>query len=218
MIEFKYNEKGELESWKDGKKIGKINQTPEWMFPNVFKKEPRNYDSNPVIKAMIERRSCKSFDPEKEVDDDLIEQIVEAGTYAANGRAKQSPIIVVVKDKDMIRKLSKLNASIWGTDADTFYGATALLIVFADSEIHTYVEDGSLVIGNLMLAAHSLNVDSCWIHRAREVFQTEEGKYLMKKWGIAEKYVGIGNCVLGYRNKDLPKAKERKPDYVRYVD
>lgn len=107
-----------------------------------------------------------------------------------------------------------MNAAVMGNDSDPFYGAPTVVAVFADSRRETCVEDGSLVMGNLMNAAFSLGVDSCWIHRAREVFQTKEGKALMKKWGLGEEYIGIGNCILGYGDKPLPQAKPRKEGFV----
>ena len=127
---------------------------------------------------------------------------------------KQSPVIVVVQKPELIAKLSKMNAAVMGTTSDPFYGAPTVLIVLADPERGTYVEDGSLVMGNLMLAAHAVGVDSCWIHRAREVFASEEGKALKAEWGVPESYVGIGHCVLGYRSGEYPKAKARKDGFV----
>ncbi len=107
-----------------------------------------------------------------------------------------------------------LNAAVMGTTSDPFYGAPTVLIVLADPERGTYVEDGSLVMGNLMLAAHAVGVDSCWIHRAKEEFASPEGKALLKEWGLSENYVGIGHCILGYRDCEYPEAKERKSDYI----
>lgn len=173
---------------------------------------------NETIQNLINRRSCKNFDKSKKVSKEELDLILKAGQYAANGRSMQSPIIVVIEDANLIKKVSSLNAQVLGnSNIDPFYGATCLLIVFADSSIHTYIEDGSLVIGNLMNAAYSINVDSCWIHRAREVFESEEGQKLKKEWGITENFVGIGNCVLGYRAANLAEPKPRKADYIRYI-
>ena len=123
---------------------------------------------------------------------------------------KQSPVIVVVQKPELIAKLSKMNAAVMGTTSDPFYGAPTVLIVLADPERGTYVEDGSLVMGNLMLAAHAVGVDSCWIHRAKEEFASPEGKALLKEWGLSENYVGIGHCILGYRDCEYPEAKRKK--------
>lgn len=174
---------------------------------------------NDVIKALIERRSCKNFDPNKIVEKEKLDLILEAGKYAANGRGLQAATMVVIQNKETISKIAKLNARVLNaSNINPFYNATTLVVVFADPTAHTYVEDGSLVMGNLMIAAHSLGVDSCWIHRAKEVFASEEGQKLKKEWGIAENLVGIGNCILGYRAADLLPPKPRKSDFVRYVD
>ena len=174
---------------------------------------------NDVIKALIERRSCKNFDPNKIVEKEKLDLILEAGKYAANGRGLQAATMVVIQNKDTISKIAKLNAAVLNaSNINPFYNATTLVVVFADPTAHTYVEDGSLVMGNLMIAAHSLGVDSCWIHRAKEVFTSEEGQKLKKEWGIAENLVGIGNCILGYRAAELLPPKPRKSDFVRYVD
>lgn len=172
---------------------------------------------NEVIKCLKERRSVRSYDS-RPVPDDVLKEILEAGEYAASGMGRQATVMVAVRNKDLISDLSMMNAAVMGTNTDPFYGAGTVIIVFADSTVHTYVEDGSLVMGNLMNAAHALGVDSCWIHRAKEVFETEEGRALMKKWGIDEKYKGIGNCILGYSDKPVPEAKPRREGRVIYVN
>ena len=171
---------------------------------------------NEVLKCLKERRSIRKYKPEQ-IKDSELEQILEAGTYAPTGMGKQSPVMVVVQDKETIEQLSRMNAAVMGSAKDPFYGAPTVIIVLADRSRGTYIEDGSLVMGNLMNAAFSLGVDSCWIHRAREVFETEEGKALLKKWGIEGDYVGIGHCILGYRDCDIPKAAARKSDYIYRV-
>ena len=126
----------------------------------------------------------------------------------------QSAAMVAVQDPETIRTLSRINAEIMGTDGDPFYGAPTVVVVLADRRRGTCVEDGSLVMGNLLNAAFSLGVDSCWIHRARETYETEEGKALLKKWGLSEDYIGIGNCILGYSDQPLPQPKPRKEGFV----
>lgn len=167
---------------------------------------------NEVLKNIKTRRSIKKYKPEQIKDADL-EKILEAGTYAPTGRNLQSPVIVVVQDKETVSKLSKMNAEVLGTDADPFYGAPTVLIVLADKNINTYKEDGSIVMQNLMLAAHSLGLGSCWIHRAKEVFNSAEGRELLKKWGVPENYEGIGNCILGYADIE-PEVRPRKEGYI----
>ena len=168
---------------------------------------------NEVIKNMEERRSVRGYKPDMIRKEDL-DTIIEAGTYAATGMGMQSPIIVAVTDKATRDQISAMNAKIMGTDTDPFYGAPVVLIVLADKARPTYLYDGSLVMGNLMNAAHALGVDSCWIHRAREVFDSEEGKELKRLWGVPEEYIGVGHCVLGYRDCEYPTAKPRKDGFV----
>ena len=147
-----------------------------------------------------------------------IDEIINAGLYAANGRGLQSPVILAVTNKEVRDKLSKLNAGVMGADTDPFYNAPVVLVVLADKNVSTAVYDGSLVMGNMMLAAHSLGLGSCWIHRAKEVFETDEGKAILKKAGIEGEYVGVGNCVIGYPQTALPDAKPRKDKRVYYID
>ena len=173
---------------------------------------------NESIKNMIERRSIHSFKPDAMVSKEDMDAIIEAGTYAATGMGMQSPIIIAVTNKETRDQLSKMNATIMRRDMDPFYGAPVVLIVLADKNRPTHIYDGSLVMGNLMNAAASLGIGSCWIHRAKEEFESEEGKGLLKKWGIEGDYEGIGHCVLGYPDGDVPKAKPRKENYVYYVD
>ncbi|MCF2668706.1 MULTISPECIES: nitroreductase [Lachnospiraceae] len=172
---------------------------------------------NESIKNMIERRSIRAYKPDMVKKED-IEEIVKAGTYAATGMNRQSPVIIAVTDQETRDKLSAMNAAIMGTDTDPFYGAPVVLIVLADKSRPTYLYDGSLVMGNMMNAAHSLGLGSCWIHRAKEEFESEDGKELLKKWGVEGDYEGIGHCVIGYVEGDYPETKPRKEDYVYYVE
>ena len=170
-----------------------------------------------VLTKMQTRRSIRKFKPDM-IPKEILEQIVTAGTYAATGRNIQSPIILAITNKDIRDRLSKLNADIMGASNDPFYGAPVVLVVLADkSSCSTYVYDGSLVMGNLMLAAHELGVGSCWIHREREMFATEEGKELMKQWGLPEGLIGIGALALGYPDGEPAPAKPRKEGYVRII-
>lgn len=165
--------------------------------------------SDEALKLIESRRSIRSYKPDM-VPDDLINKVIEAGTFAATGGGRQSPIIIAVKDRKTRDKLSKLNADIMGAETDPFYGAPVVLIVLADRSSSTYLYDGSLVMGNLMLAAHALGLGSCWIHRAKEEFDRPEGKEILKDLGITGDYEGIGHCILGYIDGDIPEAKPRK--------
>ena len=171
---------------------------------------------NETLKNLRERRSIRRYKKEQ-ITEEQLNAILEAGTYAPTGMGAQSPLILVIQDAAVIAKLSRLNATVMGTDSDPFYGAPTLLVVLADRERPTCVEDGSLVMGNLMNAAHAVGVDSCWIHRAREVFEGDEGRAMLRQWGIPDTYIGVGNCILGYRDCDYPEAKPRKADYIRRI-
>jgi nitroreductase len=159
------------------------------------------------------RRSCRAYKPDH-VEEEKLNAIIEAGTYAATGMGKQSPIMIAVTDKKTRDRLSEMNAAVMGADMDPFYGAPVVIIVLADKNVGTYLYDGSLVMGNLMNAAHSLGIASCWIHRAKEEFESEEGKALLKSLGIEGDYEGIGHCVLGYAAKDIQPAAPRKADWI----
>lgn len=166
-----------------------------------------------TLTVLKTRRSCRAYKPDP-VEDEKLNAIIEAGTYAATGMGKQSPIILVVKDRTLRDKLSKMNAAIMGMEIDPFYGAPELLIVLADKAIPTYIYDGSLVMGNMMNAAADLGVASCWIHRAKEEFESEEGRAILKDLGIEGDYEGIGHLILGYAAKPLPNPAPRKENYV----
>ena len=170
-----------------------------------------------AMQAMLTRKSIKKYKPDP-VSKELIEQVIAAGLNAPSGLNKQSPIILAVTDKQVRDELSRLNA---GKDpffrADPFYGAPVVLVVLADKSVPTYVYDGSLVMENMLLAAHSLGLGACWIHRAKETFEQPEGKALLAKLGIEGDYEGIGNCIIGYPDID-PEKKPRKENRVYWVE
>ena len=158
---------------------------------------------NETMKTLIERRSCRSYKAEQ-IKKEELDAVLRAGIWAPTGMNRQHTKLVAVTDSELVALLSKMNAAVMGTANDPFYGAPCVVIVFGDSNVYTYVEDGSLAMGNMMNAAHSLGLGSCWIHRAKEMFESEEGKALMAKWGIPESYKGVGNSILGYL--DAPPA------------
>ena len=166
-----------------------------------------------TLTVLKTRRSCRAYRPEL-IEEEKLNAIIEAGTYAATGMGKQSPIIIAVTDKETRDLLSKLNAAAMGADMDPFYGAPEVLVVLANKSVPTYIYDGSLVMGNLMNAAADLGVASCWIHRAKEEFESEEGKEILEKLGIEGEYEGIGNLILGYAANPAGEAAPRKADYV----
>ena len=174
---------------------------------------------NEVLKAMKERRSVRSY-TEKMPEKEKILQIIEAGLYAASGMGKQSPVILAVTDRELRDRLAEANRKIggWEGDFDPFYGAPAVLVVLADKTVPTAVYDGSLVMGNMMLAAHALGLGSCWIHRAKQTFEEEEFRAVLKELGCEGEYEGIGNMILGYPAGDVPAAKERKEGRVFFAE
>ncbi len=180
---------------------------------------------NQTIQNIISRRSVKKYTDEP-VPMNLIEEVVKAGTYAPSGMNKQAAMIIAVTNKDMRDRLSRINLDIiMGKNMnptsghnDPFYGAPVVLVVLAKKEVGTHIYDGTLVMENMMIAANSLGLGSCWIHRAKETFETEEGKQILKELGITEEYVGIGNCILGYAAPDALKPQApRKENFVVWV-
>lgn len=174
---------------------------------------------NEIIRAMEERRSIRKFKPEMPAKKEL-EQIIEAGLYAANGMGKQAAITVAITNKGIRDKISAANCKIggWKDGFDPFYGAPVILVVLADKNWANRVYDGSLVMGNMMLAAHSLGLGSIWIHRAKEEFDTEEWKKLLADIGVEGEWEGIGHCAVGYIDGEVPKAAKRKEGRVFWVE
>lgn len=172
---------------------------------------------NEVLKVIECRRSCRKYKAELPPME-LLQKIAEAGTYAPTGKNTQSPIIMVITNRELRDKLSAMNAKILGVSGDPFYGAPCLMLVLADSIYSNYIQDGSLVMGNLMLAAESVGLGSCWINRAREEFESPEGKQMLKAWGLSESFAGIGHCILGWPMEEARKAAPRKPDYIRWLE
>lgn len=171
-----------------------------------------------TLKVLESRRSCRAYRPEL-IEEEKLQAIIKAGTYAATGMGRQSPVIIAVTNKELRDRLSAMNAKIMGQGEgfDPFYGAPELLIVLANKDVPTYIYDGSLVMGNLMNAAADLGVDSCWIHRAKVEFESEEGKEILRNLGMEGNYEGIGHLVLGYAAAPLKDAAPRKEDYVYYI-
>lgn len=172
-----------------------------------------------TIEAINSRRSCKNFDLEKPVPEDIVQKICEAGTKAASGMNKQSAKIIVVNNKEVRDLIMKKNSEIFGRGTvDPFYGAPQIICVVASKDVHTYVYDGSLVLGNMMLAAEELGIGSCWIHRAKEFFEMPEGKDLLEKAGLDGNYEGIGNLAIGYAVGDKRPDPNINPDYIKLIN
>jgi len=171
---------------------------------------------NETIKTLKSRCSVKKY-ASMQVPDDILDAILEAGLYAPSGLNNQQVYTVAVRDRETRDLLAEMNTKLRGVTSDTFYGAPCVIVVLADPQNGTWVEDGSLVMGNLLNAATALGVSSCWIHRARETFDTPEGKALLKKWGLPEQLRGVGNCILGYADGDTAR-KPRKEGRILKID
>ena len=173
---------------------------------------------NVVLQALRARRSIRKYKAEQ-ISDEELKAVLEAGTWAPTGKGLQDPWIVAVQDEALKARISKMNAEIWGKDIDPFYGAPTYVLVFGSDPAvwANSVPDGSLVLGNMMLAAHSIGLGSCWINREREMFATPEGKALMKELGLPEGLIGIGALALGYPDGPAREPKPRKEDYYRII-
>ena len=171
---------------------------------------------NETLHTLKARVSTKAY-TDQQVSDELLDAVLEAGLYAPSGLNNQKAVMVAVRDKETRDALSRLNDRFLGRNTDPFYNAPCVIVVLSDPERNTWVEDGSLVMGNLMNAAQSLGLGSCWVHRAREMFDCEEGKALLRKWGLPETLRGIGNCLLGYHAK-APTPKDRAANRIVKVD
>lgn len=168
-----------------------------------------------TLEALTHRRSCRSFS-DKPVEREKLERIIEAGRFAPSGMGRQPVTFVAVTDPATVAQLSRMNAKVMGGNGDPLYGAGTVIVVLVDANVPTCVEDGSLAMGNLLNAAYALGVDSCWIHRAHEVFDSAEGRKLLEKWGLPSdgSLRGIGHCALGYASKPLPQPKPRRENVV----
>ena len=166
-----------------------------------------------AMENLLTRRSIRKY-KRAQITQEELDAVLRAGTFAATARGTQSPLMVAVQSSEDITLMSALNAHVWGNDAMVpFYGAPTVVVVFADGDNPNGVQDASLVMGNLMHAAHALGLGSCWVNRAKEVFEMPEGKSLLKKWGVSGNWVGVGNCILGYPNEPAAAPKPRKDGY-----
>ena len=160
-----------------------------------------------MYEELLIRRSVRKYKPDQ-ITEEQLDAVLEAGLYAPTAKNNQKPVKVAVRDKETRDLLSRINAEIMDVDTDPFYGAPCVIVVLADPDMPTWIDDGSLVLGNLMNAAHALGLGSCWINRARQTFDRPEGKALLEKWGLPERYRGVGNCILGYAD-EVPVPQER---------
>lgn len=169
--------------------------------------------TNEVLNAIKLRRSVRAYKTDA-VPEALLHAVLEAGTYAPTGRGRQSPTIIAVTSERYRKEIAELNAKVMGSDSDPYYGAPVIVLVLADGSASTFVEDGSCVLENMMVAAASLGLGSVWVHREREIFDSEEGKALLREWGLPETLRGVGSIALGYPAGSIGEAAKRKDDYI----
>ena len=168
------------------------------------------------LEIIKNRRSCRKYKPEQ-ISDEELQKVLEAGTWAPTARGLQSPFIVAVQEKSLLDQLTRMNAEVMGVKGNPYYGAPTYVLVFAPEGDPNGLQDGSLVLGNMMLAAYSIGLGSCWINREIEMFSTDEGKALMAKMGLPEGLMGVGALSLGYPLPENKTVKPRKPDYIRII-
>ncbi len=173
---------------------------------------------NVILKALKERRSVRSY-KKQQITDEELKAVLEAGTYAPTGMNYQDPWIVAVQNEDIIKQLVRMNAAVMGTDSNPYYDAPTIVLVFASrpEKWENGVPDASLVLGNMMNAAHAIGLGSCWINRERQMFDTDEGRQLMKQFGLPDGLMGVGSISLGYAANPLPAARPRKENYYRII-
>lgn len=171
---------------------------------------------NEVLKAIKVRRSVRKYQ-DMQIKPEELQTVLEAGTYAPSGRGAQCPVMVAVQNPQTVQQIVKMNAAVMGTDSNPYYEAPSLILVFVPKAQNTAIEDGSCVLNTMMLAAHSIGLASCWIHRERQMFETDEGRSLMKDWGIPDDHIGVGGLALGYAEEELPNAAPRRDGRIILV-
>lgn len=172
--------------------------------------------NNETLENIRNRRSIRQFKTEQ-ISDEALKAVLDAGTYAPTSRGMQAPYIIAIQNESLKNKLAKLNARIMGTNSNPYYDAPTYILVLAHSDARYPVHDGSCVLENMMIAAQSVGLGSCWIHREKEMFETEEGKSLLREMGLSEDMIGIGALAIGYPDGAPSPAKPRKPDYYRIL-
>lgn len=173
----------------------------------------RFFMANEVLETIKSRRSIRAYKKDA-VPQDLLMEICEAGTYAPTGGGRQSPTIIAVTTEKYRNELARLNAEVMGRNTDPYYGAPVIILVLAEGDAGTFVEDGSCVLENMMLAAASLGLGSVWVHREREIFDSENGKALLREWGLPKTLRGVGSIALGYPASEPGEPAKRKENYV----
>ena len=168
------------------------------------------------LEVIRTRRSCRKYRKEQ-IKDNELKTVLEAGTYAPTSRGMQAPFIVAIQNAELLSRLAKMNADVMGTTTNPYYDAPTYILVLVSTESHNPICDGSCVLENMMLAANALGLGTCWIHREREMFETAEGKQLLKEWGLPEDVIGVGALSIGYPDGEPSPAKPRKEGYCRII-
>lgn len=158
-----------------------------------------------AMNVLLTRRSVRQYQA-RQVSEQELDQVLQAGLYAPTGKNVQGVELVAVQEKKLRDRLAALNKSFWDKDMDPYYGAPTIILVLADTVRYTWVEDGSCALCNMLNAAHALGLGACWIHRVREMFDLEEGKAYLRQWGLPESMRGVGSVALGY-----PAGPELRP-------
>ena len=172
--------------------------------------------TNEVLNTIKKRRSIRAYKPDS-IAEEVLNAVLEAGTFAPTGGGKQSPVIIAITTPKYRKEIQKLNAEIMGSDNDPYYGAPVVVLVLADGTANSFVQDGSCVLENMMLAATSLGLGTVWVDREREIFDSTKGKLLLREWGLSESLRGVGAIALGYpQNADI-EATARKENYIIHI-
>ncbi|GAA0828376.1 Nitroreductase [Bifidobacterium pullorum subsp. gallinarum] len=168
---------------------------------------------NDFLSLIKTRRAVRAYTDEP-VPSDVLDAILEAGTYAPTGGGRQSPVIVAITNPEYRQEIARLNAEVIGNETDPYHGAPVVVLVLADGSANTFVEDGSCVLENMMLAAHAFGLGTVWVHREREIFDGKKGKALLREWGLPETLRGVGAIALGYPAREPGRPAARKQDYI----
>lgn len=169
---------------------------------------------NGTIHTILNRRSIRSYKKEQ-ISNDELETILLAGSAAPSGMNGQSAYAYVIQSEEFMSELVKSVEKATGIGRNPFYDAPTVIIVFADSSKFSPVEDGTLAIENMMLAAYSLGIGSCWIYAVKQFFATEEGRTFKKKLGVPDNQMIIGSVALGYPDGKHPALKTREHKFYK---
>lgn len=168
---------------------------------------------NETLETILERRSIRSYQ-QKQISEQELDSVLQAAEYAPSAMNQQSSKFVVVQNKEIMQKLIELGKKATNNEKSPFYGAPTLILVFAEKDNIAPINDASLALENMFLAATSLNLASCWIHCVNAIFRTDEGKMLQLEMGVGDEYMIVGSCILGYTDNKIPEALPRKKDFV----